>query len=537
MPDSLRTVCRRPGTLTAGVFLITLFLLLALNGNRFVPTNDEGILLDPAQRMAAGAVPYRDFFGYMSPGSYWIQAGLFRVFGLHYWVGRLPVLFDFSLQCCLLFWLVQRLGPPAQKSPGKAAVAAWFVFLGFQIGDPAFLTAQHRWDSSALALAAICLLTGANRTSSTLRLFSAGILCAAAAWCTPSMLLVAAVVCVWLWFSGPKRKMIFPFLGGVAACTLTAAGWLAGHGALAAIIRQMLWLQANYARVNVMPYGSVIGGYGRLFSDSAGAEYTIRCVIVLCLMLPAILPVLAFTLWGAALVRKVIPGEQRSVIFLLLPVALAFTLTAFPRADLMHLAFVAVLAYALTAAALARLLSVRAGAILAFTMIPLAALFAVNDISGRWQAQSVPSPVGTLSVAKETAPQLRSLFANVRQGDSLFVHPYMPVLYFLTQAKNPTSFSFLAPGMMTHTEELQALGELQAHPPQWTLYLKLTSEEFARVFPTAKGSDGHFPALETWIEQNYIPVDGPAAVNLGGYRLWRRKDLGVPGLQVSQTRP
>ncbi len=61
----------RPAVL---VFFAVLALLAILQGSRFLLTNDEGIMLEPAQRVAAGAHPYVDFFGYMSPGSYWIQA-------------------------------------------------------------------------------------------------------------------------------------------------------------------------------------------------------------------------------------------------------------------------------------------------------------------------------------------------------------------------------------------------------------------------------------------------------------------------------
>jgi len=68
--------------IAAAIFLITAALLLALHGQRMVLTNDEGIVLESAQRMAAGGRIYVDFFGYMSPGSYWLQALVFRLFGL-----------------------------------------------------------------------------------------------------------------------------------------------------------------------------------------------------------------------------------------------------------------------------------------------------------------------------------------------------------------------------------------------------------------------------------------------------------------------
>src|SRR5690349_7235773 len=81
------------------LFLAVASVVLAFHANRVVATNDEGIILDAAQRILAGAHPYADFFGYMSPGSYWLQALVFRIFGVALWSGRLIVIFDFALQC------------------------------------------------------------------------------------------------------------------------------------------------------------------------------------------------------------------------------------------------------------------------------------------------------------------------------------------------------------------------------------------------------------------------------------------------------
>jgi hypothetical protein len=107
------------------------------------------------------------------------------------------------------------------------------------------------------------------------------------------------------------------------------------------------------------------------------------------------------------------------------------------------------------------------------------------------------------------------------------VYPYSPIQYFITQARNPTRFSYLAPGMMTREEEAEALAQLQSQPPQWLLYLPLDRDEFLRVFPHATSLSGHFETLETWLTQNYKPVEQPA-VNLGGYRLWQRVEMARP---------
>jgi hypothetical protein len=109
----------------------------------------------------------------------------------------------------------------------------------------------------------------------------------------------------------------------------------------------------------------------------------------------------------------------------------------------------------------------------------------------------------------------------VHPGDSLFVYPYMPVQYFVTQARNPTRYSYLMPGMMTRSQEIEALGELEARPPEWLMYMQLSREEMMRVFPNGSGLDLGFTELESWMQQNYRPVEGPA-ISVGGYRLWQR---------------
>ena len=94
---------------TTLVFLFVFLLLVVFQSNRVTLTQDEGLTLDPAQRMAAGERVYVDFFAALSPGSYWLQELMFRLFGLSLWAGRLMVMLDFSVQCALLFWLTARL--------------------------------------------------------------------------------------------------------------------------------------------------------------------------------------------------------------------------------------------------------------------------------------------------------------------------------------------------------------------------------------------------------------------------------------------
>jgi hypothetical protein len=263
----------------------------------------------------------------------------------------------------------------------------------------------------------------------------------------------------------------------------------------------------------------VIGGYGRLIEDTAGLERMLRILFVGCLALPAVLPPLGLLLWMIPALRNKLPDELRPVILLLLMTMLTLEVSAFPRADLFHLAFVAAIPYALVGAAFARIMSARGGAILAFAIMPLAVLFSLNNALGAWNVQPVPSPVGRLRVATNVAPELSKLLTQVRPGQTLFVYPYMPILYFVTQASNPSRFSFMNPGMMTPEDEAKVLADLTAHPPEWLMNLPLSQEEFERIFPNSNGVSARYPALEAWLAKNYAPVEN-TPVNIGGYRLW-----------------
>lgn len=499
------------------IFLFAVVVLLALHGARVVLTNDEGILLEAAQRMARGARPYTDFFAYMSPGSYWLQAGVFRLLGVSLWTGRLIVIFDFSLQCSLVFWLAARL---ASK---RVAAMIVLMFAGFQVADPSFLTAQHRWDSSTLALAGVSIAAGCVLGNSRAwRWAASGILLGAAAWCTPVVAMAGGAVMLWLLMGRERRRHLLPLSAGVLAISAAAVAGLAATGSFTGFLTQMVWLQKNYSAVNVMPYGSVLGGYPALFAGAHGfSDLALRAILVMCIALPAILPVVAVIGSAVALKRRALDSGRRHAMELLLLVTAALVFTVFPRADVMHLAFIAALPYVLAGVAAAWLMPARAAFPVGAFMIVLASLFAANDVNGWRMTRTIASPVGRVRAGIDQAGDLEKLFAAVHPGASLYVYPYLPVAYFLTQARNPTRYAYLNPGMMTHANELAVLGQLQADPPEWLLYMKLSREEFLRVFPHGEGLDWRFETLEDWLDRNYAPSEKPA-VSVGGYQLWRR---------------
>ncbi len=119
-----------------------------------------------------------------------------------------------------------------------------------------------------------------------------------------------------------------------------------------------------------------------------------------------------------------------------------------------------------------------------------------------------------------------------KPGQTAYVHPYNPLLYFITQTRDPASFCFLAPGMMKAREEAAVLDDLHARPPQWMLYHKLSREEFLRVFPGGTRLNHRYPKIEAWIEGNYKPERKLTA--LSGYDLWKLELPAVGKVTLSK---
>ena len=461
------------------------FLVTALVQGRFeVLTCDEGIILEPAKRILRGERPYIDFFAYMSPGSYWIHAASLRLFGEHLLAARLPMLIGFAAQCGILFWLVKRWA-----ASRRAAFLAVALYVVFQLARAELLTPQHRWDSGALALAAIAVLLGGGPV------WLGGALAALATLCTPSLGFFAVLTFAWGWWR--NRRTGLELAAGGFGVALPVSAYLAATGQLGPLFEQMRWLSRNYAEVNRVSYGTLIGGWASIFEGSNGADLPVRALIALGLALPALLPVLVTLAWIAR--RR----EIDSSIALLLLANLAFVAANYPRPDVMHLAFTLALPMALATIWVARFLSLRAAAAVA-AIVSISALLFLFPLAGRLFE---PPNAALAQVRREVPP-----------GSTLYVHPYMPVLYFLTGARNPVAYDYLAPGMMTPQDEARVLAGLEQRPPERILYLKLGRQEFLRVFPNATRLSERFPRIEEWIERNYRP--GQASVS--GYRLWHR---------------
>jgi hypothetical protein len=505
-------------SLAAAIFVAIAALLFYTNGNRFFFTLDEGIVLDAAERMLHGQTLYRDFFGIMTPGSYWIQEAVFALFGVSIRSGRIVVILDFALQYSILFWLTALL------AGRKAALLATILFAPLQLLNPEYLVAQHRMDSAALALLSIALCVEGQRRGEAWYWAAGGLLITAATLCTPTVGLIAAVTLVWVWADRSLRRFLLPYCGGLAAGTLGILAVLTATGMLKPMVDQLGWLNQNYSAVNYMPYGSITGGYGNALKGYDGFELAIRALLLFCFALPAVLPVAAIAAWTiSCLCCK---GQARRILQTPVPYLLGCMIFlvagTYPRADVFHLAFVAVLPYVLAATWISWYAPQRVAADVFIVLSFAATVFGVYTARQLHAEVAVATAIGTVRVSPADLDGTRRLVASVRPGDTLYVHPYGPILYVLTQAHNPTRYSYVQPGLMTTDDAESALSDLKKMPPKAVMYREINRDDYLRVFPNAYNLNHRFPDIEDWIAREYVPVEPP--VWLRSYRLYQRRE-------------
>lgn len=495
-------------------FLLIFGGLCAWQASRLeLGTIDEGIILDGAQRMVSGQRPYVDFFGYMSPGSFWIQAAVFRLFGVSMWTARLPVLFDAALQCVLVFWLARAL------LKRRAAFVCAAIFLWLEIWDLRRLTAWHWFDSSTFALAAICCAWQARRGSPMRWLLASGALLGAAVVCTPSLIVLAVPLLAWMGWDATVRRGIPAWIGGALAVCSAAAAALWTQGVLAACLNQMVWLWRNYSRINMVPYGVVNGGYAELLRAGNSVETVVHGFAVFWILMPAVLPLLAVA-WGAwSILRPSADTRRVSVLVLLAGSVLALLASTGPRPDITHLAYIMGIPFVLSFTAVATMRKQRLQGLVVI-LFCLAAMISLPAFASTATDQPVSTPVGRVRVSAAQKKAVCALLASVPPRDTIYVHPYLPLMYFLTQARNPTRYSYLQPGMMTEKEAADTLGALESHPPDWVLYLHLEPKSYLRVFPAADPRRVTWPQIEDWISSHYSATD----VSVDGYRLMRKTE-------------
>jgi hypothetical protein len=126
----------RRGLLVTLILGFTL-LLLVLREHAAVDGYDEGAILQGAERIAHGAVPYRDFQTVYAPGQFYEVALAFRVFGTSVLTERMVDAVSRLALVAVVFLLMERLASRRVAVVGALVAAAEIAYVG-NYGYPAY---------------------------------------------------------------------------------------------------------------------------------------------------------------------------------------------------------------------------------------------------------------------------------------------------------------------------------------------------------------------------------------------------------------
>lgn len=438
-------------------------------GDVFHPSLDEGIYLEGGHRIAAGQIPYRDFFAFTGPLIYALQAALERVFGRDLAMLRWPLAVALGLLTAAVYAITDRF------AGWRVALPAAIFYLAIILSAPHRLVINHRWISAACFVLALAIALAAL-TRPRLAIL-AGALAALAAWATPSFLPALLLLAI------PLRSLAY-FLGATLA-SLPWIVWLGANSAIGPMLDRLVWASRQYAAANAVPFAYYPGEFPL---SVAGIRPFVAVGVIL-------------TGLAAGFVEWLRTRDRRDL--LLAIGVLASVLTSYPRWDVMQLPYT--LAPALAAAAVfasRRLPWTVLNALLALTMM-WSAYQAILYWSSRDSLSTFPTRAGYLRGEPAHAAALEALEKRVPAGSSLFVFPYLPTMGFLLAAENPASFSYLQPGMMSAADEAQVLRELAARPPRFVIRQYFPDDQVLLTWPNSDRSRLSLQSIRDLFDARY----------------------------------
>jgi hypothetical protein len=532
---------RKEWLVTLGVFLASCaYLQFFLEASS--PNLDEGVALQGAERILHGQVLYRDFFSFLTPGSFYWTALLFWIFGGSMRVARVLLLTYGACYSSLTYLLARRV---CSRLPSLLAACLLLIS-----ALPSNFFLVHNWDSTLWALLALYSATLLLQTVRPVAAFALGTF---TAWTflfeqSKGACLGLALVLAFAWLAwrrpelGLRRRVQWLAAAvGIAWPFLAVAASWARWGALDQMWNDWLWPIHHYSAANAIPYGTIFTSYEDWDAVFLNPSWTVRGIATLVLspcVFIALLPVLAFGTLVTSLRRLARPREASltAPYYLLVSsvacgVSLSVALSR--RADATHLFFVAPVLFLILPWLIQRRAVFRwlpgAGStwLVLFLLVSFSLYGAMLGWSRIKMAKPIPTRRGNIAM-QEANGGLSYLLAHTRPGQKVFLYPCLALFYFLTDTYSPTRYDYLQPGMHTGGQFAEAIRAVEADQTPLILYnLSFFSNGLPRFFPSTPPAALAEEPMRNLLISRYHPC---AVVGRGGdrYVAFWRGDLPCP---------
>ena len=492
-------------TLCAAIYLVP-FMRLVFIGS------DEGTLVEGAVRILHGQVFARDFFEVMGPGTFYILAAFFKLFGPTFFVARIWLSITSLGTGLSVYFLSRRVCDRYQLLPPVLLAGVYFSTLWPMV--------NHHVDSNFFALLSVVSVVLWQELRKTSLLLAAGAL-AGITTCIlqPKGMLLLLALLVWLWTQQRGRSDLLRSLSIVAGSYCAVVGltlaYFLSHGALWALINMnFVWPSHHYATVNTIPYAT---GILQFWTHWAVPIHGVRWLIPLGVVL--ILPFLLVASLPVLVPALGIPRGKdnlRPTISLYWLCGWALWLSEFHRHDIAHLTAGSPLLIILCVHFLDEYHKPIANWCLQFLTVSAVALAAVNLFIVLC-AQSVPTRVGSVGMFKPDGA-LAFLDSHAAPGSEIFAYPTCPMYYFLSGTSNPTRYSLLLYNYNTPSQFHDAIKALEQHKVKYVVWDTTVETKAAPYFSAAMYRPAGGLVMEPYLESHYRVVK-----EVAGLRIMERK--------------
>lgn len=482
-----------------GLFLLSFaYLCLFRRLTSFEP--DEGIILQGAQRILDGQVPYRDFFSFYTPGSYYFLALLFKIFGNSFLVARTALAFFGAIFSFLFYLLARRV-----CCRSNALLTAALLTLSTL---PFRYLVLHNWDSTLLACFAVyCAVRMVEAPDWRWPLFLGSftsLTClfeqSKGAGLLLGLLLGATGLQLGQIRPAIRKSHILWGALGFALPLLVTVSYFGRQHALGAMLSDWLWPVGHYSSANHLPYGYLNWSdrtRQMLLETGSWDVRLLKLLAIAPLLLVPILPISAAALFLYWIVqsRRTPVSSTVARYYIVLTAALTglWLSSLLVRPDIVHLMylqplFALVLAWTFEGRDLPGVtlekfnlpLKVAAtAAFIAFSMGPLSTALSTRH--------EVASRRGLVTVfQKDTVAAY--VQTHLAEGQQLLIYPYLPLYYYLTATRSPNRFEYFQPGMNTPEQAQEIVASLARAQTSYVLFEPAFNQKVANSWPHTPAS-------------------------------------------------
>ena len=451
-----------------------LYLLAFLNVVNMEP--DEGIVLAGAQRILEGQIPYRDFFSFYTPGSFYVTALLFKVFGSSIVVARGALVFFGASFAAVTYVLARRTC--------SQAIALLVGILVAMTAVPYRFLVLHNWDSTFWACLATYSAVRWLESSRGRWAFATGIFASLIFLSEQSKgaglylgLFIALLIFA---VSGEKIAKVRVFVSGALCPLILTFTYFGSRHAISSMFSAWVWPLRHYSAANRVPFGY------QNWSDDARemlfhtGTFGIRAVKWLAVSPGFVVPVLPLiaagllVYWTIQLRRKRDPTAAHRVLICSLICGLLVSVVVV-RADIIHFMYLAplfylVLAWILDAQGLnggvIKLITPCLRAYVVFAFGLMAAALLISALGAHAQLETHRGAIRS----RDKDFVIEYLQNHTPTGERVLVYPYLPLYYYLTAVRSSSPYDFFQPGMNTPEQAQEIIHSLQSDEVRTVLF-------------------------------------------------------------------